>query len=41
MGLKLKLRPVSWDYPLVKVNKKIWKITMLLMGKSTANGNFH
>ena len=23
------------DYPLVNVNKKLWKITMLLMGKST------
>ena len=28
MGLKLKLRPVSWDYPLVNVNKKLWKITI-------------
>ena len=27
-------------YPLVNVNKKLWKITMLLMGKFTINDHF-
>jgi hypothetical protein len=27
-------------YPLVNVNKKLWKITMLFMGKLTINCHF-
>ena len=33
--LAMKMITVIRLYPLVNVNKKLWKITMLLMGKST------